>query len=416
MLQKLGWALTNHSSRIKVCMLSMTYWPNVPGQGTRHAKVISDLLKDRFDLTVVTRHVFDKNTKSFVVEYDGRTKIVRIPFMRFNKKGFLWRALTNMSFSMACLLAFNHINRHSIIFTVTPEPPYFAVTAPVIRFLKKSRHLALITDLLPDVAYEIGLVKSNLLRRIIKSFCIHAYQNSDCIMVITEALKKRLIDYGIPADRVTVAELAVDTTVFKPQPVAPDFTQVPSIMNKFIVLYSGSFGYMYDFDVVLEAAKATEEFSDKIHFIIRGDGDQRSYISEKIMKLSLRNVTLLGPVSNLDLIISFINIASVCIIPMREGKSVFLTHPSKLFEFWSCQKPIICTSSGETANLINRSKAGIAIPPGDKQAMIDAILYLFNNKQTAYEMGRNGRKLVENEFSYERIREKLTDVIYMMNK
>lgn len=408
--------MTNRSSRIKVCMLSMNYWPNVPGQGTRHPKVISDLLKDRFDLTVVTRHVFDKNTKSFVVEYDGRTKIVRIPFIRFNKKGFLWRGLTNMSFSIACLLAFNHINSHSIIFTVFPEPPYFAVTAPVIRFLKSSRHLALITDLLPDVAYDLGLVKSSLLRRIIKSFCIHAYQNSDYIMVITEALKKRLIDYGIPADRVTVAELAVDTTTFKPKPVDPDFIQIPGIKDKFIVLYSGSFGYMYDFDLVLEAAKTIEELSDKIHFIIRGDGDQRSYISEKITKLGLRNVTLLGPVSNLDLVISFINIASVCMIPMREAKSVFLTHPSKLFEFWSCQKPIICASSGETANLINRSKAGIAITPNDKQAMIDAILYLFNNKQTAEEMGRNGRKLVENEFSYERIREKLTRVMNMMNK
>jgi colanic acid biosynthesis glycosyl transferase WcaI len=397
-------------------MISMTYWPNVVGQGTRHAKVISDLLKDKFDLTVITRHIFDKNTKSFVVESDGRTKIVRIPFIQFNKKGFLWRGLTNMSFSTACLLAFNHINRHSIIFTVSPETPYFAVTAPVIRFLKSSRHLALVTDLLPDVAYEMGLVKSSLLRRIIKSFCIHAYQNSDCIMVITESLKKRLIDYGIPIDRVTVVELAVDTTIFKPQAVDPDFIQVPSIMDKFIVLYSGSFGYMYDFDLILEAAKAIEDLSDKIHFIIRGDGDQRSYISEKITKLSLRNVTLLGPASNPDLVISFINIASVCVIPMREGASVFLTHPSKLFEFWSCQKPVICASSGETANLINRSKAGIATPPNDKQAMIDAILYFFNNKQTADEMGSNGRKLVENEFSFERIREKFTDVIYMMNK
>lgn len=397
-------------------MLCINYWPNVPGVGTRHPKVVSDLLKDKFDITVVTNHVLDNNTKSFVVEYDGRVKIVRIPFIRFTKRGFLWRGLTNMSFSIACLLAINYINSHSVIFTAAPEPPYFALSAPILKFLKSTRHLALITDLLPDVAFEIGLVKSSLLRRIIKSFCIHAYQNSDCIMVITEALKKRLIEYGIPIEKLTVVELAVDTTTFKPKAVDPDVINVPGINGKFIVLYSGSFGYMYDFNLVLEAAKKIEDFSDNIHFIIRGDGDQRSYISERITKLNLRNVTLLGQVSNLDLVISFINIASICVIPMREAASLFLTHPSKLFEFWSCQKPVICTSRGETANLINRSKAGIAIPPNDTQAMIDAILYFYNNKQVADEMGSNGRKLVENEFSYDRIREKLSDVICRMNK
>lgn len=383
------------------------------------SKTYSDLLKDDFELTVITSHTNETKSVLSSVEYDEKgTKIVRIPYITFRKRNYIWRFLNLLSFSISCTFAYKHIERNSILFTCgPPEVPYLMITTSLLRFFKSVKHLGLVTDMLPDVAFDMNIIKSNLLRKIIKLVCAFSYKKTDHIIVITDYLKKRLIEYGVPDRKITKVGLTVDSSLFSPDKPIIDSNaiSISSIENRFIVLYSGSFGKMYNFDPLLEAAKLIKDYRD-IHFVIRGDGDQSQYILKRIKELELSNVTLFGPESNTENIISFINSASVCIVPIRGSKNIDMTHPSKMFEFWSCQKPIICSTSGETKNLIDKYKVGIAIPPDDSNAMLEAILSLYNNKSLAKEMGMNARRMIEMEFSYAQIKKKLIDVIQDMVK
>ena len=388
-------------------MFTYMYWPMVVGKGTRYPRVLSELLQDKYKLTVITRHVDDHNKRRFTRERDEKTDIVRIPHFSFKASGYFARAMTYFSFSLACLLALRYVEKGSILFGVHPEPPFFALTVPIARAIRSSKYLSLITDLLPDNAFEIDIVKKGLLRKIITWFCLASYRQPDHIIVITEAIRSRLIEYGISSKRISLVELAVDIDTFRPIQVDVAKLGLPEMANKFIVLYSGSFGYRYDFDVILDSAKELGKVTNMIHFIIRGDGDQKEYIKKKIYELRPVNVSLLDPVTDTETVVSFINAASVCVIPIRDSKSMDMTHPSKLLEFWSCGKPVICTTTGSTAKLIREFDAGIAIDPMDKEALVRAILFLFENPKKLMDMGRNGRINVMNSFSFNRIREKL---------
>lgn len=382
------------------------------------SKVYSDLLNEDFDLTVITSYTNKNKSIHSSVEYDqGGAKIVRIPYISYRRRSFIWRFLNLFSFSLACILAHKHIQRGSILFTCgPPEVPYLILTTSILKFFKSVKHLGLVTDMLPDVAFDMDIIKSTLLRKMITSVCVTSYKKADHIIVITDYLKKRLIEYGIPDGKITKIGLTVDSNLFSPnKPIIDTDAICISKEDRFIVLYSGSFGKMYNFDPLLEAAKLLNNYKD-IHIVIRGDGDQRQYISDRIRKMKLNNVSLFGPVSNTDSIISFINCASVCIVPIRGSKNIDMTHPSKMFEFWSCQKPIICTTSGETKNLIDKHKVGISIPPDDPRAMLEAIIYFYRNRKVAIEMGLNARRMVETEFSCLRIKKKLADVIADMVK
>ena len=388
-------------------MFTYMYWPMVVGKGTRYPRVLSELLQDKYKLTVITRHVDDHNKRRFTRERDEKTDIVRIPHFSFKASGYFARAMTYFSFSFACLLALRYVEKGSILFGVHPEPPFFALTVPIARAIRSSKYLSLITDLLPDNAFEIDIVKKGLLKKIITWFCLASYRQPDHIIVITEVIRSRLIEHGISSKRISLVELAVDIDTFRPIQVDVAKFGLPEMANKFIVLYSGSFGYRYDFDVILDSAKELGKVTNMIHFIIRGDGDQKEYIKKKISELRLVNVSLLDPVTDTETVVSFINAASVCVIPIRDSKSMDMTHPSKLLEFWSCGKPVICTTKGSTAKLIREFDAGIAIDPMDKEALVRAILFLFENPKKLIDMGRNGRINVMNSFSFNRIREKL---------
>jgi colanic acid biosynthesis glycosyl transferase WcaI len=392
-------------------MFTYMYWPMVVGKGTRYPKILSEMLQDKYNLTVITRHVDDPNKKRFTREKDEKTEVVRIPHFSFKARGYLARAMTYFSFSLGCLLAIRYVAKGSILFGVHPEPPFFALTIPLVRIIRSSKYLSLVTDLLPDNAFEINIIKNGFLKRIITWYCLTSYRQPDHIIVITEAIRSRLIEYGISSKRISLVELAVDTDTFRPISVDLDKIGLSEIAGKFIVLYSGSFGYRYDFDIILDSAKELEKVTSRIHFIIRGDGDQKEYIKKRISELELENTSLLDPVSDTDTVVSFINTASVCVIPIRDSKSIDMTHPSKLLEFWSCGKPVICTTSGETAKLIREFGAGIAIDPMDKEALVRAILFLLDSPKTLRDMGRNGRTNVINSFSFDKIREKLSDKI-----
>lgn len=395
----------------RICVLTIVYWPFSAGQGTRYPKVVCDLLENNFELTVITPHLNDSPNKNLFLEQNYPSKVIRIPYLRFKQPGFIWRIINNISFSFGCLLAWKHIEKNSLIFTVSPDPPYYVFVLPLLKRIKSSKHLALLTDMLPDVAFDVGIVKFTLFKKIIESICVRAYKSTDHMTVITHSLKSRLISYGLHESKVSVVELAVDIDKFKPAEVDLCALDLDSHRGKFIVMYSGSFGHMYDFDIILESAKAIKTVTDDIHFIIRGDGEQRDHISSKIKEMKLDNVTHLGPTPDADLVVSFINIASICVVPIRDSRSIDMTHPSKILEFWACMKPVICNSTGEVAKLIARSKAGISINPRDTSEMTKAILNLFYNRDLLYEMGRNGRKFVEMEFSYQVIEKKLTNLI-----
>jgi glycosyltransferase involved in cell wall biosynthesis len=62
--------------------------------------------------------------------------------------------------------------------------------------------------------------------------------------------------------------------------------------------------------------------------------------------------------------------------------------------------------------LIERCQGGIVVPPRDPGRLISAILYLFDNRKIAENMGKSGRDLVKNEFSYKSVKEKLVQLIY----
>ena len=380
-------------------------------------KMYTELLADEFDLTVITGHVANRKTKSFVIEFDGNVKVVRIPYIPFNRKGFFWRGLTIMSFSCACLLAMGYVKKGSVIYTCgPPEVPYFAITAEFIKYFKSAQHLGLVTDMIPDVAYDIGLVKSKALRKIITQFCAWGYRRTDHILTTTKSLSKRLSEfYGVLPTGISIIETPVDVNRFKPKPISDvDALRLYSVKDRFIVLYSGSFGRMYDFDPILHAAKSIQDINKNIFFIIRGDGEQKILIQEMMDQLALNNTVLLGPVPDTEQIISFINAASVCLEPIRDSFYSDLTHTTKTLEYWACCKPVICTTRGENAELIERCCGGIAIPPKDPNKMKEAILYIYNNREIAQKMGNNGRDLVTREFSYENVRKKFIQLINKM--
>ena len=85
----------------------------------------------------------------------------------------------------------------------------------------------------------------------------------------------------------------------------------------------------------------------------------------------------------------------ICLPSYREGL------PKVLLEAASCEKPIIATDVPGCREVVNNGESGFLVPVEDSISLSYAIKKLVIDSKKRKIMGKNGRKIVEKEFSEE---------------
>jgi glycosyltransferase involved in cell wall biosynthesis len=74
-------------------------------------------------------------------------------------------------------------------------------------------------------------------------------------------------------------------------------------------------------------------------------------------------------------------------------------------------KPVILAIDGVIRDVVEEADAGIFVPPGDPHALAAAIQMLMNNPERGRQMGRNGRKLIEDRFDRAKLANKIYEIM-----
>lgn len=72
----------------------------------------------------------------------------------------------------------------------------------------------------------------------------------------------------------------------------------------------------------------------------------------------------------------------------------------KIFESMEAALPIICSDVPVYRQMIEKYKCGICVDPNNKEQIENAIRFLINNKNIAYQMGQNGRRAIIEEYNW----------------
>lgn len=409
---------SNMPKKLRICMLSMKFYPVYPGAGTRQPLTIADLFsKNGHNVQVVTSFPNppgQKRPKEYAHKLFRREKMGEVDLLRVYVPGLPHNGMINrlilytsfMFFSFAGLLSFPPAD---VLYLSDPYPQLF-LTIPgyIYSKLTGAKLILPIQDLWPEVLEETGAIKSRKLSAIINTVIRFSSGLVDKVIVITNRLKTELIKKDIEHDKIVVIELPLDTNLFHPRNNIPYAKQ---FKDKKIVMYSGIYGPAYDFDTLLKTAKIMEKHSE-ILFVIRGDGERKGEIISNIRDLDLHNTVMLGTVETMDEVINCLSNADVFVVPMVKGDKVSgSTHPSKILEFMALEKPVVCAATDEIANLVNTSKGGLVVPPDDPVSLANSILRLLNSPKECVTMGKMGRRYVLEYFSFSAIHQKLIDVM-----
>ncbi len=283
------------------------------------------------------------------------------------------------------------------IMFIASTPPIQGAMAALVKKFRRD-HIPFIynlQDIFPDSLVGTGLAKKDGLLwkigRVIENF---TYRNADKIIVISQDFKRNIMAKGVPEEKIEVIYNWVDeqAVVNIPRNENKLFEKYNLNPNKFYITYCGNIGLTQNMDLLLDVAKelSTEE---NIHFVLVGEGADKARVKSRVENENINNISFLSfqPYEDISHVFSLGDAGLIISKPGVGENSV----PSKTWSIMSAECPVIANfDENEIKTILSENNCGIFTKAGDKEAFKNAILELYNNKDKAVQLGKNGRQFI----------------------
>jgi len=242
------------------------------------------------------------------------------------------------------------------------------------------------------------------------------------IVVVSQVLKESLVSRGIPEQKILVNPNGIDPETYFPAITGNTIRKKYNLDKKQVIGFIGTFGQWHG---VVEMAQAIVRFFQQnpdaiatTKFLLIGDGVLMPQV-EKIVKQSpySKNIILTGSVAQKK----GANYLAACDIflsphiPNPDG-SKFFGSPTKLFEYMGMGKAIIASKLEQIGDILEHSKTAYLVPPGDVDALANAIAVVANDKKLQIKLGENARKEVVAKYTWDRHVERILEKIKICKK
>jgi glycosyltransferase involved in cell wall biosynthesis len=206
-----------------------------------------------------------------------------------------------------------------------------------------------------------------------------------------------LSSLGVPADRVHIVTNGVNEFYLgKPSPA-----EEIEALTKFglkddpILLYMGSFHGYKGLDVFLSALKGvTRPFQAVVAGRFKNDGEREDVLKQAgVTETDAKSIVFTNAVTNAELRALY-HTANIFVYPTKGD-----TLPLVVLEAMACGLPIVSTSVGGIPFMVGPEQ-GILVPPGNANAVAQAVNQLLADPERQRWMGESAVKNVRNRFRW----------------
>ena len=309
------------------------------------------------------------------------------------RHGLAKTLVNNASFMITSM--FGALRHHAPDVLIASAPAFFTHISGVVLGLSRRTPLVLeIRDLWPDYIVGMGVLKPGLTTRALFGLEKFLLRRAGRVVVVTESFKRRVATKGVGLDRIDVIPNGVDLDQYYPSTEPAPHELLSRNGKNFIVGYLGNFGSGQNLLSIVDAAVILQRSEPSIRIILAGDGPERAKVVSHAAEVGATNLFLL-PSFPKNATRAFYNSCDVCLVPLAPFPILQETVPSKIFEIMACGRPVLASLSGEGAEIINRSGAGLTAEPGNPVAIAAAVLRLHSmSEPERTTMGAAGREYV----------------------
>lgn len=255
-------------------------------------------------------------------------------------------------------------------------------------------------DLMGPAAEQSGVGSAGWVGGIVRGAEGWAARSAGAIGIIAEGFRPYIESLGVDPDRIQhvrnwthIQEPVLDRATMRERLGLPQ--------DAVLCLHAGNMGYKQGLENIVECARLAADVDGKLHFVLMGDGNQRSGLETLAARYDLPNLRLL-PIQPDDLFPSILAAADILLVNQR-ASITDMSLPSKLTSYFAAARPVVAAvaPTSEAAREIEASGAGILATPDDPDALLSALQALADSSARRMQLGGSARIWAKTRLSQE---------------
>jgi len=218
-------------------------------------------------------------------------------------------------------------------------------------------------------------------------------------IAVSNAIRQRAIEFGLPPERVKVNYIGVDTQFFKPegQPISERARRILFVGR--LVEKKGCEYLIRAFREVYIAVQNSELF-------IVGDGPLRTSLEALARKLDIP-VKFLGPLNPFQVKKCFDQARVLCLPSVHASNGDAEGFGMVILEAQACGVPVVTSAKGGAIEGLRDGLTGYAFPERDIDILVDRLLKLITDDKLATSMAAEATKFISECFDIRKCNQKL---------
>lgn len=338
------------------------------------------------------------------VESVGRIRTVRVPLLP-SQKGFAKRLACYFSFAASAAWHGPRLCAQPDVLFVESPPLFIGFAARRLARRWRCPYVLNVSDLWPQSAIEMGVVKLGLATRLAERLELSLYRNAAGVTGQSEEIVESVAARS-PGTSVEVITNGVDPDRFGPGISGGADDASRALIGSEpgpVFLYAGLLGLAQGLDQILDvAASLPAEIPGRC--VLVGEGPVREALQARIDRERIDRVRLV-PAQPRERIPALLAAADVAVATL--GMRLQGAVPSKIYEAMAGARPLLLIAEGEAARRVERAECGLTVRPGDLEGAREAWVRLATDPDLRARLGAAGRRAAETTYDRGRIAERL---------
>lgn len=249
-----------------------------------------------------------------------------------------------------------------------------------------------------DYEAGVGHFRSSWEKRGVSYFEDRMPLHVDHVTTNTYFTQKRLVDLGVPQEKITYISNGVDRHRFAmPDPnKVEDLRARLGLQGKKVVAFVGSLSQpSHPVDLLLEAFQRVHELAAESSLLLVGGGDDFPRLQERAQQLGLGDAVVFTGRIAPDQVALYYHLADVSVDPVQDDGAARGRSPLKLFESWACGAPFVSCDAGDRRILMGDPSAGLLAHPGDPASLAVEIGKVLSDAVLAMTLRQRGLERVK---------------------
>lgn len=386
---------------MRILLIHQYFLEKNDGGGSRFNEMSKSWAAQEHEITVLSGMVH-YNTGKKMPRYKGKftfkdsqfynnVDVVRCHVSESYNASFIGRLWAYFSFVFSSIYAgIFKVNGKFDIILVTSPPLFVGITAYALSLLKGVPFVFEVRDLWPESAIDTGVLKNKVIIKFAYWFEGLMYKKAKLINVLTPAFKTKLIEKGVPEEKVILIPNAADFTLANEVRKNFDYKKFKNdigLSDKFVITYVGAHGVANHLIQLLDAAEYLK--NTNVIFQLIGSGMEKEMLMTEKLKRNLDNVIFRDPIAKSE-VFKYILSSDMGASVLKKVDTFKTIYSNKTFDYMSCKIPTLLAIDGVSRELVEQAECGIYVEPENGLAIANGIKDIMNNPLRLTKMGENG--------------------------